>query len=687
MNDLLTIAREYAARGISVIPVRHKDKKPSISWKKYQQEHPDDETLVEWFSDAKMNIGIVTGSISGITVVDFDTEEAIADAAARGFLTEGPIVLTSKGLHAYCKYANGHRNFQKNPDLPGIDLRGEGGYVVAPPSIHESGHIYAWLDGRGLDQPLPEVPEWILIKPENKSRFLLSERITTNRNDNLFRYACSELASGIGEEDVWGEIQEANRTRCYEPLDTSELKALFDSALKYKSERAERLENLTDFGNAERLVRNYGHLIRYVPEFKKWLVWAETRWITDSHGVIDQYARATVRKIIDEANTLFDEWRNRTIRHSLKSERKSLLDAMVGIAKTMPGIPIRPSELDTKQDILNVLNGCIDLTTGTLCPHNPADLITKISCIDYDPSAECPIWINFLNRVMDGNESLIRYIQKSVGYSLTGSISEQCIFIPHGSGANGKSIFIGIIEHIMGDYSIHCSSEDLMVKNKRGGANNEIARLRGARFVAAVETDEGNRFSESLVKTLTGGDTITARFLYGEHFEFSPTFKIWLACNHKPVIRGNDHAIWRRIKLIPFNVTIPDHDQDKHLAEKLKAESAGILAWAVQGCLLWQQEGLKEPSEVVNATSVYRTEMDSLGTWIEECCDLTSGCKTQSFKLYENYKDWTVDSGEENMSARTFGIKLVERGFEKQKMAKGAFYIGIGIKKPQPPAR
>jgi putative DNA primase/helicase len=274
---------------------------------------------------------------------------------------------------------------------------------------------------------------------------------------------------------------------------------------------------------------------------------------------------------------------------------------------------------------------------------------------------------------------LIRYLQKAIGYSLSAHTHEQCLFIPHGEGSNGKSVFLKTIESILADYSTHCPADALMVKQRDGGANNEIARLRGARFVAAVETDEGKRLSESLVKELTGGDTISARFLFAEFFEFVPAFKIWLACNHKPVIRGTDHAIWRRIKLLPFLVTIPAHEQDKTLSEKLRAEASGILNWAIKGGLMWREEGLQDCQEVQAATAEYRSEMDVIGAWIADRCVQHPNSEGRAGLLYEDFKGWADLNGERLMSSKVFGLKLGERGFHKRTLKGCIYYIGLGL--------
>jgi len=249
----------------------------------------------------------------------------------------------------------------------------------------------------------------------------------------------------------------------------------------------------------------------------------------------------------------------------------------------------------------------------------------------------------------------------------------------HGAGANGKSTLLNIIGALLGDYAQTAIFDTFLAKKEERSVNNDIARMQGKRFVSAIEAEGERRLSEVLVKQLTGGDTVTARFLFAEFFEFSPQFKIWLACNHKPIIRGTDHAIWRRIRLIPFTVTIPEAARDKHLTEKLRAELPGILAWAVQGCLTWQKTGLQTPEEVKSATNEYQDCMDTIGAFISECCILTPEVRSKASDLYEVYKKWCEAGGEYALNQRSFGLRLTEKGLDHVKSS-GNYRKGIGIK-------
>ncbi|WKZ17748.1 MAG: phage/plasmid primase, P4 family [Candidatus Jettenia sp. CY-1] len=438
--------------------------------------------------------------------------------------------------------------------------------------------------------------------------------------------------------------------------------------------------NHTELGNAKRLVAHYGEQIRYCFAWKKWLVWDGKTWAIDDNGQIIRLAKETVKRIYQEAVAASDDdVRQKIAKWGIKSEEEKKIKTMISLAQSEESIPISPGKLDGDPFLLNCQNGTIDLRIGKLRAHNPKDFITKVIPVEYNPNAECPIWINFLGTIFYWNYDIIRFIQRAVGYSLTGSTSEQCLFLLHGTGSNGKSTFVKTVSKLLGDFAQAADFETFLVGSNDGGIRNDLARMKGKRFISAVETDAGKRLAETVIKQLTGGDTISARFLFAEYFDFLPTFKIWLAANHKPNIRGTDHAIWRRIKLIPFNVTIPDEKQDKGLDEKLAAELPGILAWALQGCVEWQGGGLQTPDEVKNATNEYRNEMDVLQAFLEECCIINDEVKAKTGVLYEGYKKWCTDNNEFTLNNRQFGRGLKEKGFQSLQSS-GNWWRGIGLK-------
>jgi len=437
----------------------------------------------------------------------------------------------------------------------------------------------------------------------------------------------------------------------------------------------------SDQGNAMRLVHRHGQDLLYCHPWKKWLVWDGRRWQRDNTAEVVRRAKETVRSIYAEAEEVADENERKALRkHAIRSENEPHIRRMIKLADSEPGIPVLPNELDADRWLLTCLNGTLDLRTGELGEHQREDRITKLAPVEYDPKAPAPTWDAFLQRIMDGNEDLIAFLQRAVGYSLTGDVSERVLFLLYGRGANGKTTFLETVRALLGDYAQRTPMETLLAK--RGGSiPNDVARLRGARFVSASESEEGKRLNEPLIKELTGGDTISARFLYGEYFEFKPQCKMWLATNHKPVVRGTDKAIWDRIQLIPFAVTIPEAEQDKHFGEKLKAELAGILAWAVKGCLDWQENGLGVPGEVKRATEGYREEMDTVGNFIKDCCVVSPTAVVGSKEFNETYCKWCEENGERPLSQKKVGTQLRERGFTKDRNSKTGRieWYGLGL--------
>ena len=409
-------------------------------------------------------------------------------------------------------------------------------------------------------------------------------------------------------------------------------------------------------------------------------MWDSTRWARDDTGAVHRLAKDTVRAIYAEAAEADDGDRRKELsRHAMKSEAEAKIVAMISLARSERGIPVLPHRLDADPWLLNVRNGTINLRTGGLREHRQGDLITKLAPVIYDSNATCPLWLKFLDKIMGGNAAVIAYIQKAIGYSLTGDVSEQALFFQHGTSANGKSTLSETILALLGGYAKQAAPGLLTVK--RGETHpTEIADLAGARFVASVEVDEGRRLAEALTKWLTGGDRVKARHMREDFFEFTPTHKLWLSANHKPTIIGSDHAVWRRIRLIPFNVVIPESEQDRDLPAKLKAELPGILNWALEGCLLWQKDALNPPQEVQEATNDYRTEQDIIGPFLEDRCILDNDKESTAKALYAAYRLWCEGSGEKPMTQRRFGNRLSDHGLTSERRSGGErWWVGVGL--------
>lgn len=440
----------------------------------------------------------------------------------------------------------------------------------------------------------------------------------------------------------------------------------------------------TDVGNAQRLVARHGNGLRYCPAWRKWLIWDGKKWKKDDTGEIFTRAKDTVRAFHLDALDIqdFDE-RQRAVRHALKSQYDSRLAAMIRLAESEPGIPVRPNDLDGDPYLLNCSNGTIELKTGMLRPHRREDLITKLARVEYKPTAECPVFKSFLWDILGGDKNLIAYVKRVVGHALTGDVTEKAIFFLYGDGNNGKTTFLETIRAVLGDYAGQIPIESLMVK-QGDGISNDIACIKGLRFVTSSEAEQGKKLAEPKVKQLTGMGKLKARFLYGEFFEFDPTFKIFMDANHKPEIRGTDSAIWNRIKLIPFTIEIPPEKMDKKLLQKLKAELPGILAWAVQGGLSWLRGGLAEPRAVTVATQGYRAEMDTVARFLEEECDLGGDGEVTSKDLYDAYKVRCKDRQEEAVSAKQLGLALAKKGLKASRPDGQRGWHGIRFKMKGP---
>jgi len=443
---------------------------------------------------------------------------------------------------------------------------------------------------------------------------------------------------------------------------------------------------LTDAGNGEQIFHRHGQRLRSVALWKKWIVFGPTHWEIDETGTPDRLALETMRAMkrlgARMAESEDDAEHARGIKlqkfaHACESHKK--LKDMLSRAATVAGASIMPAMLDADPWLLNVKNGTLDLHTGELRPHRREDFITKLAPVVYDASQDCPTFLAFMNRIFADNQQLIGFVQRFVGYTLSGITVERVFLILFGAGRNGKSTLMGVIRDMLGHYATQTAADTLMVKRNEG-IPNDIARFKGARFVSATESDEGRHLAEGLIKRMTGGeDVLTARFMRAEFFDFRPEFKLWLATNHRPVIRGTDPAIWDRIMLIPFEVRIPDEEVDRDLPVKLRAELPGILTWAVRGCLEWQRNGLQPPQEVRAAVESYREDMDRLGDFITECCTVGTRCQSRASALYDLYKTWCALNGEEAMNQTRFGRQLTDRGYPSDSEPSGNYKLRLGI--------
>jgi putative DNA primase/helicase len=435
--------------------------------------------------------------------------------------------------------------------------------------------------------------------------------------------------------------------------------------------------NRTEYGLAERIAAHHSDDLKHSVAHG-WYVWDGSHWATDDTGEPMRRAKSTVRYMFLEALAMPEDKkaeRKELIKFANACESAARLNAALELAKSEHPIPVRTSQLNADPWLFNVTNGTIDLRTGNIRKHRREDLITKRSPVKYEPSAECPQWLRFLQDVFDGKGELIEFVQRALGSSLAGVIREHVLHILHGGGANGKSTLIETVQYILGDYA-KTAAPGLLLRTYGEPHPTQLADLFGARFVASAESGEGRRLDEERVKQLTGGDRIKGRYMRRDFFEFPPTHKLFFATNHKPEIRGTDYAIWRRIRLWPFDVTIPEERQDRELKEKLLAESSGILRWLVEGCSKWLAGGLREPDEVKAATSAYRSDSDVVQGFIDECCTTGPTLMATAGTLYDAFVEHT---GRKQLSKKAFGLRMKELGYETRRTGRQRRYHGIGL--------
>jgi putative DNA primase/helicase len=428
-----------------------------------------------------------------------------------------------------------------------------------------------------------------------------------------------------------------------------------------------RLYSCDDTGNARRFVDSNLGNIRFNHIDGVWLCWNGHKWAEDQTGEIKRRADQMLDAIRQEINDAGETENTALRRHLSRSRSSRSKKAFIEEAKHLEGVPVLPSQLDRCPSALNVLNGIVSLKTGVCHRHNRDYLLSKLAGAAYDKAAVCPAWEQFIRDITLGDGELALYLQRMVGYCLTASVREQCIFFLYGTGSNGKSTFVDVISEIMGEYAMACQPETVMMRDRSTSARGDIARLRSARLVTTYEPNDGARLDEGIVKQLTGGDKVTARFLYGKDFEFRPEFKILMVTNCKPVIRGTDQGIWRRVKLIPFNLQVSDEKKDKFLLDKLRREYSGILNWAVAGAVGWHREGLPPCKAVDEAVREYRSEMDRVQQFIDDCIAAADGSALRASSLYRCYCGWCREQGDRYPMGTTKFYSEMKRRYDHRK--------------------
>jgi putative DNA primase/helicase len=775
--------------GFSCFPLKARDKRPFGAWEAYQSRHPTEAELGGWAKRPTLNGAIVCGAISMIIVLDTDSREAEAEVQRRG-IPATVMARTAKGRHIYFRHPGFEvKNFVRK--LPGCDLRGDGGYVVAPGSIHPTGAVYQWIRSPA-EAAILEAPTWLLelirpasdqppvtpVPPPSGARSVTwrdaapgvssyAEKAFDNemialrragegtRNDTLNRAAfnlgtligagllvrstverhllSAALAIGLSEKEAYTTIKSGIETGISEPRHVEErrppaaARPAREAGTPVQSggggedgpptdgdaapdDRALADEPRNDYGNARRLIARHGPDMvfvdeagwyvfdgrRMVPPLAKWAPEAQKRAHLTAQAILEEaralepmvrdaetelarrHAASYGREAIKEAEDALKAAQDRTAAHfrfATTSGNAGKIAAM--LSEAGPYCRRAAADLDRNPFLFNLGNGTLKLgrrpkppettVTVSLRPHDRADLITHLSPVDYNAEAVAPQWHKFLERVQPSDE-MRKFLQALAGYCVTGDTGEQVMALFHGKGANGKSTFLKLIQAALGDYALTLPIQTFLADDRRGAgdATPDLARLPGARLVVASEPEKGARLSESIVKSMTGGDKVVARRLFEGQFEFDPVFKLILSANEKPRIAGHDEGIWRRVLLVPWLVEIPFAERDRRLAQRLQRELPGILNWIVEGYRLWRAEGLVIPESISDATKEYREQSDPIGQFIETCVRHEAEATLGASLLHEVYAHWSRSNGVgKPWSQQAFGRYLSDHGYRR----------------------
>ncbi len=708
---------DYISRGWAVVPLRGKI--PSIpNWPTLRLTA---ETAATYFPIGAENVGIITGTASGIWVLDLDGNAGLTSWAAlveeHGDVQTLTVLTGGGGKHLYFRMPNGRPISNRTKVMPGIDVRGDGGQVVAPPSIHPNGNAYLWEDPAA---EVADAPLWILdlvtapaIAPQRTltgaggpvgrlggevrcRKFLEAcpDAISGQGGHNAtFQAACECFRFGLDNVTAWQMLTWFNAEKCRPQWSETELRHKLESARSMviaAGEVGRRLRESppaplpasaqsepprTDVGLAERFTARFRDDFLWVPGIG-WMVWARTRYVLDDKSSVLTALMRMVRGLLTDAVRSQAPDRDEAVKFFMKSESAPRLRGAVSLAEPMMAVSI--CEMDRGIYDINCNNCTIDLRTGIARAHDRRDRITKLAPVEYDPAARCPQFSTFLDQIFDGNAELIGYVQRLLGMCLTGDITAQHLWFFCGSGANGKSTLLGLIGRMMGDYA-GTAPDSLLTLGKDEHAT-QLADLQGRRIVVASETETAARLNIQRVKVLTGEETIKARRMRQDFYEFRRTHKIILQTNNRPIIREDSEAVWRRIRVVPFTVTIPPESRDPALSDKLWAEASGILNWLIAGCQGWLANGLQDPACVMAATSEYREESDPVREFVQTCCDTGRGLWEFTRNLRAAYEAYCAESGDKPVNGNIFAEALTRLGFTFERKHIGRGWTGIELK-------
>lgn len=688
----------YAELGLAVFPLAYRNKVPAIEGGCKAATTEKSKIERWWNQNPRYNIGIATGNKSnGLVVIDLDVDknkgidgyEVLRDWQNKhGELPETWQSITGRGgYHYFYKDTITHSN--KVGLYEGVDIRGEGGYIVAPPSVHPNGNTYEW-EQEPKEYEIAQVDDIVndffkgekqRIDSEHKTNFKVPELIPEGKRvDTIVRLIASLRTKGLDDDAIKAAVRVENEKRCNPPLKEKELeKAVFpalkrdwqvnspyynnfnvmnENDNKYVNEVLKKLNELNaverfpmnDRGSADLFATIFKNVSRYNPTKKDWMYYDKTRWTADTEGM---RAKRNAKMLADVlvrysvTTSLPDDKRQSYIKYAAGMMNYRNRNVMITDAKDLNFF--ENTELDKDDFLINCRNCVLDLSEDQpkVLEHNADLLLSKICNASYNPAATCTLWEKTVNEIMQGDTAKIKYLQKMSGRFLTGDTSEEEFYIFFGATTrNGKSTITEILLYLLGDYATTISPESLAIKANKDSrtASPDIAKLAGTRLVVASEPPRRMLFDSSLVKTLTGRDTVSARFLHENEFQFKPKFKLILNSNYLPVISDKTVFSSNRVKVVPFERHFTEKEQNKHLKEQLQQEIDGILNWCIQGLSLYRKEGLEPPTAVQIATHEYSEDSDKIGKFISECLE-KSDENLAAKDVYEKYSQWCNDCG------------------------------------------